>query len=99
MKGRNANILYLLLFINILYLVRGIVYFGFIDTIRDSFILNYIYFVFILLLFQETISELVQSVFKIYKYYPIVLFSLYMISLNDFIGNISVFGNVHLLFF
>ena len=99
MKGRNANILYLLLFINILYLVRGIVYFGFIDTIRDSFILNYIYFVFILLLFQETIAELVQSVFKIYKYYPIVLFSLYMISLNDFIGNISVFGNVHLLFF
>lgn len=99
MKGRNANILYLLLFINILYLARGIVHFGFIDTIRDSFILNYIYFVFILLLFQETISELLQSVFKIYKYYPIVLFSLYMISLNDFIGNISVFGNVHLLFF
>ena len=99
MKGRSANILYLLLFINILYLVRGIVHFGFIDTIRDSFILNYIYFVFILLLFQETIAELLQSVFKIYKYYPIVLFSLYMISLNDFIGNISVFGNVHLLFF
>ena len=99
MKGRSANILYLLLFINILYLVRGIVHFGFIDTIRDSFILNYIYFVFILLLFQETISELLQSVFKIYKYYPIVLFSLYMISLNDFIGNIIVFGNVHLLFF
>ena len=99
MKGRSTYILYLLLFINILYLARGIVHFGFIDTIRDSFILNYIYFVFILLLFQETISELVQSVFKIYKYYPIVLFSLYMISLNDFIGNISVFGNVHLLFF
>ena len=99
MKGRSTYILYLLLFINILYLARGIVHFGFIDTIRDSFILNYIYFVFILLLFQETISELLQSVFKIYKYYPIVLFSLYMISLNDFIGNISVFGNVHLLFF
>ncbi len=99
MKGRSAYILYLLLFINIFYLARGIVHFGFIDTIRDSFILNYIYFVFILLLFQETIAELLQSVFKIYKYYPIVLFSLYMISLNDFIGNISVFGNVHLLFF
>ena len=99
MKGRSAYILYLLLFINILYLARGIVHFGFIDTIRDSFILNYIYFVFILLLFQETIAELLQSIFKIYKYYPIVLFSLYMISFNDFIGNISIFGNIHLLFF
>jgi hypothetical protein len=95
MKGRSTYILYLLLFINILYLARGIVHFGFIDTIRDSFILNYIYFVFILLLFQGTISELLQSIFKIYKYYPLVLFSLYIISLNDFIGNISFFGNVH----
>ena len=99
MKGSSAYILYFLLVINILYLVRGIVYFSFIDTVRDSFILNYIYFVFILLLFQESISELIQSVFKIYKYYPLVLFSLYMISLNDFIGGISIFGDVHLLFF
>jgi len=99
MKGSSSYILYFLLLINILYLARGIVHFGFIDTIRDSFILNYIYFVFILLLFQETISELLQSIFKIYKYYPLVLFSLYIISLNDYIGNLSFFGNVHLLFF
>lgn len=98
-RGRSAYILYFLLFINILYLVRGMVHFSFIDTIRDSFILNYIYFVFILLLFQETITELLQTIFKIYKYYPFVLTSLYIISLNDFIGNISIFGNVHLFFF
>jgi len=91
MKGSSSYILYFLLLINVLYMARGIVHFGFIDTIRDSFILNYIYFVFILLLFQETISELLQSIFKIYKYYPLVLFSLYIISLNDFIGNISFF--------
>ena len=99
MKGNTSYILYFLLFINIFYLAKGFIHFGIMETIRDSFILNYIYFVFILLLFQETIHEVLKSIFKIYKYYPAVLFSLYMISLNDFIGNISIFGDVHLFFF
>lgn len=99
LKGKAAYLLYFLLFINIFYLARGIVYFGLMDTIRDSFILNYIYFAFILLLFQDSIEGLLKSIFKIYKYYPIVLFSLYMISLNDFLGNMSIFGGIHLLFF
>ena len=98
-KGNTSYILYFLLFINLFYLARGIVHFGIMDTIRDSFILNYIYFVFILLLFQANMKEVLISIFKIYKYYPVVLFSLYLISLNDFIGNISIFGDVHLLFF
>lgn len=99
MKGNTSYILYFLLFINLFYLARGIIHFSIMDTIRDSFILNYIYFVFILLLFQSNIEEVLKSIFKIYKYYPVVLFSLYLISLNDFIGNISIFGDVHLLFF
>ena len=99
MKSNTSYILYFLLFINIFYLARGILHFGILDTIRDSFILNYIYFVFILLLFQDSIEGLLKSIFKIYKYYPVVLFSLYMISMNDFIGNISFFGDVHILFF
>ena len=99
MKSNTSYILYFLLFINLFYLARGIVHFGIMDTIRDSFILNYIYFVFILLLFQANIEEVLKSIFKIYKYYPVVLFSMYILSLNDFIGNISIFGDVHLLFF
>ena len=99
LKGKSSYLLYFLLFINIFYLARGIVHFGLMDTIRDSFILNYIYFAFIILLFQDSIEGLLKSIFKIYKYYPIVLFFLYMISLNDFLGNISIFGGIHLLFF
>ena len=98
-KGNTSYILYFLLFINLFYLARGIVHFGIMDTIRDIFILNYIYFVFILLLFQANIEEVLKSIFKIYKYYSVVLFSLYILSLNDFIGSISIFGDVHLLFF
>jgi hypothetical protein len=98
-KGKLANILYFLLFINLLYITRGILKFSIIDTIRDGFILNYIYFVFIILLFQDAIQGLLKSIFNIYKYYPVILFSLYIISLNNFLGNISIFGDVHLLFF
>ena len=99
LKGKLAYILYFLLFINLLYITKGISKFGFVDTIRDGFILNYIYFVFIILLFQYSIQALLKSIFNIYKYYPIILFSLYIISLNNFFGNISLFGNIHLLFF
>ena len=98
-KGKIAYILNFLLLINLLYIAKGILNFGIIETIRDSFILNYIYFVFILLLFEESIEGLLKSIFNIYKYYPLVLFILYMISFNDFIGNISILGGIHLLFF
>jgi len=98
-KGKLAYILYFLLFINLLFIAKGILNFGIIETIRDSFILNYIYFVFIILLFQDAIQDLLKSIFNIYKYYPVILFSLYILSLNDFLGNISIFGDVHLLFF
>lgn len=98
-KGKLANILYFLLFINLLYITRGVLNFSIIDTIRDGFILNYMYFVFIILLFQDAIQGLLKSIFNIYKYYPIILFFLYLISLNDFLGSISIFGDVHLLFF
>jgi hypothetical protein len=42
--GKLAYILYFLLFINLLYITKGILKFSIIDTIRDGFILNYIYF-------------------------------------------------------
>ena len=65
LKGKLAYILYFLLFINLLYITKGILKFGFVDTIRDSFILNYIYFVFIILLFQDSIQALLKSIFNI----------------------------------
>ncbi len=98
-KGKLAYILYFFLVINLIYITKGILKFGMLDTIRDSFILNYIYFVFIILLFQDSIQNILKSIFTIYKYYPVILFILYLISLNDFIGTISIFGDVHLLFF
>jgi len=98
-KGKSGLILYVFLIINFLYIFRGIMQYGFLDTIRDSFMFNYIFFAFILLLFYNDLAIFFRNLLTIYKYYPIVLFILYLISFNDFLGSISVFGDIHLLFF
>ena len=43
-KGKSGLILYAFLIINFLYIIRGIVQYGLLDTIRDSFMFNYIFF-------------------------------------------------------
>lgn len=96
---RAGKILYLFLFINIIFIFRGFLHFGIIDTIRDSFVFNYILFSFIVFLFVDQIGQFLRSILLIYKYFPIVIFFLYLISLNDFFGSISVFGGIHILYF
>lgn len=98
-NSRSAKILYLLLVVNLLYIFRGTLEYRFLDTLRDSFIFNYAIFSFLLLLFVDDIQKFVQSLLYIYKYYAFILFILYILSLNGFIGSISLFGNIHLLFF
>lgn len=98
-NSRSAKILYLLLVVNLLYIFRGTLEFSFLDTLRDGFIFNYVIFSFLLLLFIDDIQKFVQSILYIYKYYAFILFILYILSLNGFIGSISLFGNIHLLFF
>ena len=98
-NNKSSKLLYLFLFLNLIFIVRGFFNFPIIDTIRDGFIFNYIYFAFILLLFLKDLPTFFRTILSIYKYYPVVIFFLYFISLNKFIGSISLFGNIHLLFF
>ena len=99
LKEPAAKILYLIFFINLLFIIRGIIKYGIFDTLRDSFVFNYFIFSFIILLFSDQFNYFLKSILKIYKYYPIVLFVMYFISLNEFIGSFSLFGDIHLLFF
>ena len=98
-SNQSFKILYLLLAINILYIIRGIIQYNFTDTIRDGFIFNYILFAFVILLFTDSISTFLKSILFIYKYYPITIFIIYLFSLNNFLGSISIFGNIHLFYF
>ena len=52
-NNKSSKLLYLFLFLNLIFILRGFFNFPIIDTIRDGFIFNYIYFSFILLLFLK----------------------------------------------
>ena len=98
-NNKSSKLLYLFLVLNLLFILRGFFNFPIIDTIRDGFIFNYIYFSFILLLFLKDLPPFFRTILSIYKYYPAVIFFLYFISLNKFVGSLSLFGDIHLLFF
>jgi len=98
-NNKSSKLLYLFLLLNFIFIVRGFFNFPIIDTIRDGFIFNYIYISFILLLFLKDIPQFFRTILTIYKYYPAVIFFLYFISLNKFLGSLSLFGGIHLLFF
>lgn len=97
--NKQTTFLYLFILTNLIFMIRGVIQYNFLDTIRDSFIFNYIFFTFLVLLFYNNIISFFKSILLVYKYYPIILFLLYLISLNDFFGSISLFGGIHLLFF
>lgn len=97
--SKAAVVLYIFLGINVVYILKGMVGHNIIDTLRDGFILNYIIFAFLVLLFFENLSDFLAALVKIYKYYPVIIFSLFLLSQNNFLGSISLFGGYHLLFF
>lgn len=96
---RAGKIMYLFLIINIFFLIRGFLNYGIVDTIRDSLVINYLLFSFIILLFANEIEQFIKSILIIYKYFPIIVFCLYILSLNNFFGSISFFGGIHVLYF
>jgi len=97
--SKAAIVLYIFLGINLVYIIKGMVGHSIIDTLRDGFVLNYIIFAFLVLLFFENLPHFFAALVKIYKYYPIVILSLFLLSQNNFLGSISLFGGYHLLFF
>lgn len=95
----KSKLLVILLFINILFLFRGLASYPIIDTIRDSFVLNYSIFALLVVLFKDYFIYFLKSIFKIYKYYPIVTLILYLLSLNRNFSEFELFGSYHLLYF
>jgi len=95
----KTKILALLLFLNIFFIIRGAINNPLLDTIRDSFVINYILYAFIILLFKDHFLFFFKSICKIYKYYPLVTLVFYLLSLNEYIGSFELFGPYHLLYF
>ena len=59
-NNKSSKLLYLFLFLNLIFILRGFFNFPIIDTIRDAFIFNYIYFSFKYLLVDQTYLGIFQ---------------------------------------
>jgi hypothetical protein len=71
-----------------------------VEVVRDSFVLNYAFFVIIVVYFKDQADYLWQGFYKIYAWLPLVaLVSFLLISFVPFFETFVVFGNVPLLLY
>ncbi len=98
--NRSMQLLVAFLVVSVIYIVRGLGKYPLIDIIRDSFMINYAAFVLVLLLMKEHVGYLKQGLYKVYKWYPIVaLTSFLLISYVPFFETFSLFSGFPLLLY
>lgn len=97
-KDKRAAIILILLFINVIYIIRGMQRYDMIDVIRDSFMFNYAFFIFIIFLFKDDLIYFTERIFLIYKWYPFVQCALLLLSYSG-MEEYSLFGDTSILYF
>ena len=70
--NKTTKLILFFLAISGIYILRGFAKYDIIDLIRDSFIFQYGWFVFILFLFKDKLEQIWQTLFFIYKWLPFV---------------------------
>jgi hypothetical protein len=98
----NKTIKLLLFFIAIgfIYIIRGFSKYDIIDLIRDSFIFQYGWFVFILFLFKDKVEIIWQTLFFIYKWFPfIALLNFILQYFVPFFETVTPFGGIPILLY
>jgi hypothetical protein len=66
--NKTTKLLLFFIAIGFIYIIRGFSKYGIIDLIRDSFIFQYGWFVFILFLFKDKTAQIFETLFIIYKW-------------------------------
>lgn len=98
--NRKIKFIFFFLAISIVFIIRGILQFSFIDLVRDSFIFQYSLFVFIIFLFANKIESIWEFLFIIYKWLPLV--ALINFILQYFVPafeSIAPFGGIPILLY
>lgn len=92
----------LLFFITIgfIYIIRGFTKYDIIDLIRDSFMFQYGWFVFILFLFKDKTAQIWETLFFIYKWFPFVaLLNFILQYFVPFFETVAPFGGIPILLY
>ena len=98
--NRPVKILLGLIAICFLFIIRAIGKYPFMEIIRDSFIINYALFVFILFMLKDEIAYIKERIFAVYKWYPIVACSSFLLfTYFPFFETFILFGKIPLLLY
>ena len=98
----NKTTKFILFFIAIscIYILRGFAKYDILDLIRDSFIFQYGWFVFILFLFKDKIEQVWETLFFIYKWFPFVaLLNFILQYFVPFFETVTPFGGIPILLY
>ena len=86
--------------ISFIYILRGFTKYEIVDLVRDSFIFQYGWFVFILFLFKEKLEIIWETLFFIYKWFPFVaLLNFILQYFVPFFETVTPFGGIPILLY
>ena len=98
--NRTTKLILFFIIISCIYILRGFAKYDIIDLIRDSFIFQYGWFVFILFLFKDKLEQIWQTLFFIYKWLPFVaLLNFILQYFVPFFETVAPFGGIPILLY
>jgi hypothetical protein len=98
--NKTTKLILFFIAISFVYIIRGFSKYDIIDLIRDSFIFQYGWFVFILFLFKEKLEIIWETLFFIYKWLPFVaLLNFILQYFVPFFETIAPFGGIPILLY
>ena len=98
--NKTTKLVLFFIVISFVYIIRGFTKYDIIDLIRDSFIFQYGWFVFILFLFKEKLEIIWETLFFIYKWLPFVaLLNFILQYFVPFFETVAPFGGIPILLY
>jgi hypothetical protein len=98
--NKTTKLILFFIAISFIYILRGVTKYDIIDLIRDSFIFQYGWFVFILFLFKEKLEIIWETLFFIYKWFPFVaLLNFILQYFVPFFETVTPFGGIPILLY
>jgi hypothetical protein len=98
--NKTTKLILFFIIIACIYILRGIATYNIVDLIRDSFIFQYGWFVFILFLFKEKLEKIWETIFFIYKWFPFVaLLNFILQYFVPFFETVAPFGGIPILLY
>ena len=98
--NKTTKLLLFFIAIGFLYIIKGFSKYDIIDLIRDSFIFQYGWFVFILFLFKDKTAQIWETLLFIYKWFPFVALLNFLLQyFVPFFETVTPFGGIPILLY